>query len=238
MNTYPILGFDDPIDSWTHLLGALAVAILLVYLFKKNGVGRSHPLPVLIYGFASIFLLSMSGTYHLLERETTARYVLRILDHAGIFLLIAGTLIAIHVLLFTGFMKWGITSITSAIAALGITFGSIYFEDLPEYMTHAVFLIFGWLGMVSVIGIWKLKNAISFKYLVYGGLAYTIGAVIDGMNYPVLIPGYLGPHEIFHCAVLLGVGFHWTFIIQSIQAVSGDNPVNNIGKPSYSISKN
>ncbi|PZX56050.1 hemolysin III [Algoriphagus ratkowskyi] len=220
MNTYPILGFDDPIDSWTHLLGALAVGILLVFLFKKGGVGRKHPLPVLIYGFASIFLLSMSGTYHLIERETTARYVLRILDHAGIFLLIAGTLIAIHVILFTGFMKWGITIITSVIATLGITLVSIYFEDLPEYMTHAIFLIFGWLGMVSVIGIWKLKKSISFKYLVYGGLAYTVGAIIDGVNYPVLKQGYLGPHEIFHFAVLLGVGFHWTFIIQSIQTVA------------------
>lgn len=222
MNTTPILGFEDPIDSWTHLLGALGVAILLIILFKKNGIGRKHPLPVIIYGFASFFLLSMSGTYHLLERFTTARYVLRILDHAGIFLLISGTLIAIHVILFTGFMKWGITIITSVIAVVGITLMSIYFKDLPEYMTHAVFLIFGWLGMVSVIGIWKLKKSISFRYLVYGGLAYTAGAVIDWIKSPVIIPGFLGPHELFHFAVLLGVGFHWTFIIQSIQTVYED----------------
>ena len=175
MNTYPILGFDDPIDSWTHLIGALAVAILLIALLRKNGLGRSQPLPVVIYGFASFFLLAMSGTYHLLARETTARYVLRILDHAGIFLLISGTLIAIHILLFTGFMKWGVTIITSVIATVGIVLVSIYFEDIPEYMTHAIFLIFGWVGMVSVVGIWKLKKSISFKYLIYGGLAYTIG---------------------------------------------------------------
>ena len=122
MNTHPILGFDDPIDSWTHLIGVLGVIILLFFLFKKGELGRKHPLPILIYGFASIFLLSMSGTYHLLERDTTARYVLRILDHAGIFLLISGTITAIHVTLFSGFMKWGITIITSVIAIVGITF--------------------------------------------------------------------------------------------------------------------
>ncbi|MEB2787226.1 PAQR family membrane homeostasis protein TrhA [Algoriphagus persicinus] len=223
MNTHPILGFDDPIDSWTHLIGVLGVIILLFFLFKKGGLGRKHPLPILIYGFASIFLLSMSGTYHLLERDTTARYVLRILDHAGIFLLISGTLIAIHVTLFSGFMKWGITIITSVIAIVGITFGSIYFNELPDYMTHTVFLAFGWLGMVSVIGIWKLKKDISFKYLLYGGLAYTIGAILDWMNYPVLIPGILGPHELFHVAVLIGVGFHWVFILQSLRTVYSDN---------------
>ena len=165
----------------------------------------------------------MSGTYHLLERDTTARYVLRILDHAGIFLLISGTITAIHVTLFSGFMKWGITIITSVIAIVGITFGSIYFNELPDYMTHTVFLAFGWLGMVSVIGIWKLKKDISFKYLLYGGLAYTIGAILDWMNYPVLIPGILGPHELFHVAVLIGVGFHWVFILQSLRTVYSDN---------------
>lgn len=223
MNTHPILGFDDPIDSWTHLIGVLGVIILLFFLFKKGELGRKHPLPILIYGFASIFLLSMSGTYHLLERDTTARYVLRILDHAGIFLLISGTITAIHVTLFSGFMKWGITIITSVIAIVGITFGSIYFNELPDYMTHTVFLAFGWLGMVSVIGIWKLKKDISFKYLLYGGLAYTIGAILDWMNYPVLIPGILGPHELFHVAVLIGVGFHWVFILQSLRTVYSDN---------------
>lgn len=229
MNTYPILGFDDPIDSWTHLIGALGVMILLLFLFKKDGLGRKHPLPILIYGFASIFLLSMSGTYHLLERETTARYVLRILDHAGIFLLISGTLIAIHVTLFSGFMKWGIAIIALTIAVLGISIGSIYFEELPEYMTHTVFLIFGWLGMVSVFGIWKLKKSISFKYLVYGGLAYTIGAIIDWIKFPVLIPGYLGPHEIFHLAVLVGVACHWVFILQSVRAVYGEKELEVSG---------
>lgn len=215
-----MLGFEDPIDSWTHLLGALVIIVLLIYLFRRGGTGRNHPLPILIYGFSCIFLLSMSGVYHLLPRETTARYVLRILDHAGIFLLIAGTLVAVHIVLFSGFMKWGMAIIASAIAALGITFGSIYFNELPAYMTHLVYLIFGWLGLVSIIGIWKLKKAPSFKYLVYGGLAYTIGAVIDWVQSPVLIPGFFEAHEFFHVAVLIGVAFHWIFLLQSIRSVN------------------
>lgn len=219
MKTQAVFGFEEPICSWTHLLGALAVLILLIRLFKKNGAGREHPIPILIYGFSSIFLLSMSGVYHLLARETTPRYVLRILDHAGIFLLIAGTLIAIHELLFSGLMRWGVIILASMIAALGITFGSIYFDELPAYMSHAVFLAFGWLGLVSVIGIWRLKNAVSIKYLAYGGIAYTFGAILDWIKPPALIPGVLGAHELFHFAVLLGVAFHWHFLLQSARTV-------------------
>ena len=219
METNAVLGFQDPISSLTHLLGAVAVVLLLVKLFRKGGLARRYPVPIIIYAVACIFLLSMSGIYHLLPRDTTSRYVLRILDHAGIFLLIAGTLIAVHEVLFSGLMKWGVILVASAIAALGITFGTIYFDDLPTYMTHSIFIAFGWLGLVSIIGIWRLKNTLSIKYLVYGGLAYTIGAVIDWIQYPVIIPGYFRPHEIFHLAVLLGVTLHWLFLIDAIKIV-------------------
>ncbi|UII32794.1 hemolysin III family protein [Fulvivirga ulvae] len=223
MKTNQILGFEDPVDSWTHLFGALAVGILLVYLFRRGGIGRRYPVPIIIYGFSCIFLLSMSGVYHMISREFTARYVLRILDHAGIFILIAGTLISVHLVLFSGFMKWGITIIALVIAALGITFGSIYFNELPKYTTHIVYLVFGWLGLVSIIGIWKLKGATSFKYLLYGGLAYTIGAVIDWMQYPILLPGYFEAHELFHVAVLIGIAFHWVFLFQSIRSADQES---------------
>jgi channel protein (hemolysin III family) len=222
MQTHSILGFEDPINSWTHLFGALAVGVLLIRLFKKEDIGRRHPLPILIYGFSCIFLLSMSGVYHLLPRETTARYVLRILDHAGIFLLIAGTLIAVHEVLFSGLMKWGVIILASMIAALGITFGTIYFNELPTYVTHSVFLAFGWLGLVSIVGIWRLKKTISIKHLLYGGLAYTFGAIIDWVQYPVINSDYFGAHELFHIAVLIGVTFHWFFLLESIKKVDNN----------------
>lgn len=218
MKTHPLIGFENPISSWTHLLGALGVSVLLMLLFLKGGTGRRYPAPILIYGISCIFLLSMSGVYHLLPLGTSARYVLRILDHAGIFLLIAGTLIAVHLVLFSGLMKWGVITVASTIAALGITFGSIYFDRLPTYMTHSVYLAFGWLGMVSIIGIWRLKGTLSIRYLALGGIAYTIGAVLDWMEYPVLFPGYFGAHEVFHIAVILGVLFHWMFLLQAIKS--------------------
>lgn len=226
MEISAILGFEDPVDSWTHLLGALAVGILLIQLFKKGRIGRKHPIPILIYGVSCIFLLSMSGVYHLLPRETTARYVLRILDHAGIFLLISGTLIAIHLVLFSGLMKWGVIILVLLIATLGITFGSIYFDELPSYMTHSVYLAFGWLGLISTISIWRLKKAISIKYLVYGGLAFTIGAVVDWIQFPVLIPAFFGAHELFHTAVLIGVSLHWFFLLESIEMVNANKTLS------------
>jgi channel protein (hemolysin III family) len=219
VETFSLLGFQDPINSWTHLLGSLAVCILLVRLFKPDGIGRRHPTPILVYGISCIFLLSMSGVYHLLTRDTPGRHVLRILDYAGIFILISGTLIAIHILLFSGLMKWGFVILVSAIAALGITFMTIFFDGMTDLMSHSIFIVYGWLGVVSIIGIWRLKKPLSNKYLIYGGIAYILGAVIDLIKFPIIIPGVLGAHEIFHFAVLIGVACHWAFFVRVIKVV-------------------
>jgi predicted membrane channel-forming protein YqfA (hemolysin III family) len=48
--------------------------------------------------------------------------------------------------------------------------------------------------------------------LVWGALAYTVGAVADFLDWPVLVAGVVGPHELFHLAVLAGISFHWAFI--------------------------
>jgi hemolysin III len=61
MKTHPLLGFEDPLSSWMHLLGALGILFLLILLFKKGKLGRRYPAPILIYGISCIFLLSMSG---------------------------------------------------------------------------------------------------------------------------------------------------------------------------------
>ncbi|QSE96449.1 PAQR family membrane homeostasis protein TrhA [Fulvivirga lutea] len=218
MKNYSILGFEEPVSSWTHLLGAFVVLLLTIKLFMKGGAGRRYPAAIIIYSISCVFLLSMSGVYHLLPRDTSARYVLRVLDHAGIFLLIAGTLIAVHEILFSGLMKWGVIILASVIASVGITLGSIYFNDIPAYLTHSVYLAFGWLGLASIIGIYRLRKDVSIKYLVYGGLAYTFGAIIDLFEYPVLVEGYIGTHEIFHFAVLMGVFFHWLFLLRATKA--------------------
>jgi channel protein (hemolysin III family) len=219
MDKLNMLGFEDPIASWTHLVGALAVVVLLIWLFREGGVGRKYPLPIIIYGLSCIFLLTMSGVYHLLPRETAPRYVLRILDHAAIFILIAGTITAVHLMFFSGFMKWGIISIALLIAFIGIILSSLFLKGTPDYVTHIIYIVFGWLGLVSIIGLYKLWKTVAIRYLIYGGLAYTLGAVIDLLGFPVIISGVLGVHEIFHFAVLLGVYYHWIFLLKAIPII-------------------
>jgi hypothetical protein len=93
---YPLPGFSDPVSSWTHLAGAGAFACLAPSLLRR-GRGDGARLAFLgVFTFSTVFLLSMSGVYHLLSPGGAGRAVLRRLDHGAIFMLIAGTFTPLH----------------------------------------------------------------------------------------------------------------------------------------------
>ena len=50
------------------------------------------------------------------------------------------------------------------------------------------------------------------KFLLAGGIAYSLGAIVLMLHAPSLIPGVIGPHELWHVAVLIGLGLHWLFV--------------------------
>lgn len=222
MNTESIPGFTDPFSSMSHLLGAV---VFLVYGIKLITQSRGHNgwiVAVSIYVFSVVFLLSMSGVFHLLDHETTGRAVLQRLDHAGIFGLIAGTFTPVHAILFRGFWRWGILIIIWSLAITGITLKSIFFHELAEWLGLLFYLGLGWIGILSAYLTHRLHGFAIIKPLLYGALAYTIGASLEFLRLPIVIPGVIGPHELFHIAVILGIAWHWQFVRDLIKLKSND----------------
>lgn len=212
MSTIPIPGFSEPFSSISHLLGA---AVFLVYGIRLIYMARSHlgwAVAVGVFVFSGVFLLSMSGVFHLLDLAGTPRAILQRLDHAGIFGLIAGTFTPVHAILFTGFWRWGFLLIIWSLAIAGITLKSIFFNELAEWVGLVAYLGLGWLGVLSAYMTHRLHGFTLIKPLIYGALAYTIGATLEFLRLPVVIAGVIGPHELFHIAVLAGIAWHWVFV--------------------------
>ena len=92
-----------------------------------------------LYSFALIFLFSMSGVYHLLAQAGDARAVLQRLDHAAIWVLIAGTFTPIHVILFRGPWRWLILTTVWVIGLLGLIFEAIFFTSFPQWLITSLF---------------------------------------------------------------------------------------------------
>ncbi len=207
-----IPGFSEPVSSLTHLLAAGLFLALSIWLVIKTKPGLGYRFPVGLFGFAIVFVLSMSGVFHLLEPGTTARHILQRLDHAGIFFLIAGTFTPVHSILFKGGWRWGMLIPIWVVAITGLTLKTIFFTDIPEWLGLTFYLGLGWLGAISATVLYRRYGYAFIKPLVYGAIAYSVGAVMEFLRQPILIKGVIGAHEIFHIAVLLGISFHFVFV--------------------------
>ena len=192
----------------------MAAGICLVLSYFLIRLGRDWPakISLAIFAFACIFLLSMSGTYHLLPRDSAGRAVLARLDHAGIFLLIAGTFTPIHVILFKGWKRWLPLTLVWTAAITGITLKSIFFSEVSEGLGLTFYLSLGWLGIASIILLCRDYGWSAIELPAVAALAYTVGALLEYCRWPVILPGVVGPHELFHAAVLVGVASFWKFI--------------------------
>ena len=219
---YAVPGFAEPVSSWTHL-GAAGVALILGVGLVRQGQGRLARAALSVFVFSAVFLLSMSGVYHLLDPGGAGREVLQRLDHAGIFVLIAGTFTALHVLAFRRWgMRWGVPLGVWTLAITGLVLKTIFFHELPEWVGLLFYLGLGWVGALTARGL-RLSACHDARWLlVLGGIAYSTGAVVQAVGWPTLIPGVMGPHELFHVTVLAGLGLHWRLVRRLATASAGE----------------
>jgi channel protein (hemolysin III family) len=207
-----IPGFANPVSSLSHLVGA-GVFLALAFLLLHRGRGNALRLfSLAVFAFGAVFLLSISGVYHLLDPAGEPRHVLKILDHAAIFVLIAASFTPVHVILFRGVGRWGMLLLIWTFAAVAITIKSLFFNSMPDILGTGLYLGMGWIGLASGIPLWRRYGFAFVAPILWGGIAYSVGAVLDSLRWPILVPGVVQWHEVFHVAVLIGLSFHFAFI--------------------------
>ncbi len=208
----PIPGFSDPFSSMTHLFSAGIFLLLGIYMLATCPLRGKRVISLYVFIFSVVFLLSMSGVFHLLSPGTSGRAVLQRLDHAAIFILIAGSFTPMHTLLFHGWRRWLVLLFVWTAAITSITLKTIFFHEVPEWFSLILYLGLGWVGLLSAYLIHQLHYRGLNRLLALGAVAYTIGASMEFTRQPILIEGVIGPHEIFHIFVLLGISFHWWLV--------------------------
>lgn len=207
-----IPGFSEPFSSLTHLAAAVVFAILGAFLIARGRGDARRVSALAVFVFSCVLLLSSSGVYHLLTPGTAGRGVLMRLDHAAIFVLIAGSFTPVHVILLRDLWHWHLLAWIWVLAIAGLVLKTVYFDAMPQWLGLLMYLGLGWLGLISTIALARRFGVRFVLPLVWGALAYTIGALTEFAGWPVLVAGIVGPHEVFHLAVLAGVSFHWAFI--------------------------
>ena len=207
-----IPGFAEPVSSLTHLVGAVVFLLLSIFLVRRGRGDAVRVASLVVFSVGSVALLSISGVYHSLDLAGTPRVVLKHLDHAAIFVLIACSFTPMHVILFRGYACWGVLAVVWAYAVTAISLKMVFFDTMPDALSLSLYLGMGWIGAFSGIALWRRFGFHFMEPLLWGGVAYSIGAVLEFLRWPVVVPGVVQWHEVFHLAVLIGLGFHWSLV--------------------------
>jgi hemolysin III len=202
----------DPISGYSHILGAI-LSIIGTYLLIVEALNHNTPgklLPFIIFGLSMIMLYSSSGLYHLFGKKAEEIDIFRKIDHAMIYILIAGTYTPLCLIALEGVLGMSSFIVIWILAAFGIStvFFKRFWSKMPRWGATGIYILMGW---VSIFLIYPLSKSIPLDAILWifgGGIFYTIGAIIYAMKKPNIVKGF-GFHEIFHILVLLGTACHF-----------------------------
>jgi hemolysin III len=204
----------EPFNGTSHLIGlllAIAGTVLLVRMAREPGQLAAFS----IYGITLILLYTVSTLYHLLPLPGRPLRALRTLDHIAIYFLIAGTYTPIALVTLNNRLGWILLALVWLIAVAGIPF-KLFFLDAPVWLSTGSYLAMGHLALVAVVPLARLVSTSGLLWLIAGGMAYTVGAVIYARERPDPFPGLFGHHEIWHLLVLTGSACHFAFMVYHV----------------------
>ena len=196
---------EEQFNVWSHALGALLACIgTILLVIKGSYLSTGQWIGLWVYGFSMILLFTGSTLYHMAQTYEK-RFWLKKLDHTAIYYLIAGT--------YTPFLSIAIPTEKAhnllialwVIALLGTLFKLIFIHRFQKVSLIA-YLVMGWLAVLLVNDMQRYLSSDALFWLVFGGLAYTVGALF----YALKRVRYT--HAIWHVFVLIGAGSHFLAI--------------------------
>jgi hemolysin III len=188
----------------------LGAGVPLVY----NSQGLATRVSVSVYVVCALLTFGISALYHRITWSTGARAIWRKLDHAGIYLMIAGTFTPVAMLGLSAASARNCLMTIWVVALAGII-QSVFFVNIPKIFSALLYLGAGYLIVPYMGELQQTIGSANVWLLVAGGVAYTLGALCYGLKRPVLDPRYFGYHEVFHVLVNAGAILHF-FVINDL----------------------
>ena len=205
--------------GWIHT-GVLPIVVAggIILIVLAHGV---IPKVAASIFFASSFLLfGNSALYHRFNWRPKVKITLKRIDHANIFLLIAGSYTPMAMLALPSDKGLVLLVAVWIGAVLGISF-RIFWINAPRWLYVPLYVLLSWAAMFYVVDFFSF-NAVAMSLILIGGLCYTAGAVVYGIKKPNPFPGHFGFHEIFHALTVIAFICHWVAVLQvSMQPLLG-----------------
>lgn len=198
--------------GYLHAAAAVFAFIGTIFLLLRTEGDVPKQLSLLIYGVSSILLFGWSAFYHIGTWSVTRRAFMRRIDHANIFVLIAGTYTPIVFNVMIGNWRIAILTIIWVLAVVGVATAAPAVH-LPRWITAALYVVMGWVVIAALPELVARVGARGMSLLLLAGILYTLGAVAYALRKPTLWSRIFSFHEVFHLATILANGVFFTFMV-------------------------
>ena len=196
--------------GWFHLGMAPVVQALglVLIVLAADMVAR---LGIAVYIVAATLLFGTSAIYHRGRWAGRMEGFLRRLDHANIFVFIAGTYTPLALLLLNRTNATILLALVWGIAAAGIAF-KLGWMSAPRWLYTGLYLVMGWVAVGWLPQFWATGGPLIVSLIILGGLIYTAGAIVYARKSPDPAPVWFGYHEIFHVCTVIAALCHFAAI--------------------------
>lgn len=205
----------NPVRGLLHGTAAVASVVGAVLLFTHSSGGFAQRAALFAFGASLVGLYTVSSLYHSVPWRPVWKQRLQRLDHAMIYVLIAGTFTPIATIVLDGWLRWGALAAVWGIAALG-TAQKLLWPRIGHGFSVSLQALQGWLALPLLLPLSERLSGPALVLLVAGGLLYTVGMIAFATRRPRLWPRVFSYHEVFHVFVVAGSASHWAMIFAYI----------------------
>jgi hemolysin III len=193
-----------------HQVG-FSVSLVVGTLLIVGADGAREHVSAAVFAGAVAACFGSSALYHRITWPPQLRLWMRRVDHAGVYLLIAGTYTPVCLLVLNGAWRWAVLAIVSTGAGAAAVFKFIWVEA-PKWLAAAIGIALGWVGVAVLPQLAARLNPAAVALLGAGGVVYTAGAIVYARRRPDPAPAVFGYHELFHVLTLIAVSCQYVAI--------------------------
>ncbi|MDE3230866.1 MAG: hemolysin III family protein [Chloroflexota bacterium] len=201
--------------GYLHAAAALAAVVCTILLAVASADDRPKQVSLVIYGASSILLFGWSAFYHLGNWTPRVRKIFQRIDHANIFVLIAGTYTPIAFNLLSGGGRVALLAIIWTLAALGMAAAAPTLR-IPRQVMAGLYIAMGWVALGFLPQIASAVGPGPLLLMALGGVLYTLGALAYATHWPDPWPRVFGYHEVFHLATIAAAASFLAFVVREV----------------------
>lgn len=213
------IAIREPGSAITHFIGLILLWIgagPLIQRSIEHGV-RITAFSMFVFVLSTTLLYAASTLYHSVVLDLKKTLIFRKIDHIMISVLIAGTYTPVCLTALKGKTGYFLLAAIWLLAVGGIVL-KILFVSCPKWLSSAIYLIMGWLCIFALKPLFKALPLSGFLWLLFGGIAYTLGAIIYAFKLKAFNEKhiYFGSHEIFHIFIMIGTFCHYMLLFNTL----------------------